>query len=124
MNEHEKDIFDKIPDDQMETVSGGKTTLSHILPKPITSNRGKYSSGETPKYSVGQRLKIQCEYRSRTTKVSCEVLSVSSTRNCGIFYKEFGYQIKILDPIGGSSPALNLLGKIFNDVYESCLYEN
>lgn len=118
MNENNKNIPIDVADNQLEDVTGGMSSWS--TPDFVTSNNSRYSSGSSPKYSVGQRLKIVCRYMGTDHKVSCVVLSVSSNPNCGIFYKEFGYTVKVTQSLRD----VPLEGAICEDVYESCLYEN
>lgn len=111
-----KDILNNVSDNQLEEVSGGGTHSA--FPKIITRNLSNYKSGDTPKYQAGQELKIACRVLNTTVKISCQVLSVSATANCGMFYKEFGYKVRILESVMGL-----FKDNIFDDVYESCLYE-
>lgn len=118
MNENNKNIPDNVSDNQLESVTGGMSSWS--TPNFVTSNNSHYSSGSTPKYSVGQRLKIVCRYMGTDHKLNCDVIAVSSTPNCGIFYKEFGYNVRVTQSLRN----VPLEGTICEGVYESCLYEN
>lgn len=110
-----KDILNNVSDNQLEDVSGGSNVA---FPKIITSNRSNYRSGDTPRYFAGQELKIACRVLNTTVKISCLVLAVSATADCGLYYKEFGYKVRILESVMGL-----FKDSIYDDVYESCLYE-
>lgn len=118
MNEENKITLSDVPEEKLEDVAGGM-----IPPVPsytvITTNHSRYSSGDTPKYYVGQHVKVFCSTPTGKVKLSCVILGVSSTANCGTFCKEFGYRIQITEAANG-----HLDGKICVGVYESCLYEN
>ena len=92
MENKNENITNKLEDQQLEDVAGGSEqdyeTTPHI------TNRSKYSSGDTPKYAVGQRLKIAAG--DSYVKIPCEVLSVSESATGGFWYKEFVYSIVIL----------------------------
>ena len=111
----------KLTDQQLKNVAGGVFESLDIYVH--TTNNSKYTSGETPKYMVGQELRIEVD--TAHTRIPCEVLSVSETKTGGWVYKEFVYSVKIL-PFSLSNKANleTLIGKTYDDVYESCLFEN
>lgn len=119
MNENNKIIPDTISDQQMEEIVGGIS--ADRIPQIKTKNSSRYSSGETPKYSVGQRLAIECYYMGHNLKLPCIVLSVSETATGGSFCKEFVYSIEmdVLDV----EPYKVFQGMVCQNVFESCLYE-
>lgn len=115
MNENEKTLIEEIQEGQLEDISGGSRTAGYF--EVISRNSDCVASGATPKYRVGQQLFIFCRFKGAAAiKVPCEVIDVSSTANCGIRYKEFGYKIRFL--------STELAGKTYSNVYENCLYEN
>ena len=106
---------EKLTDQQLENVAGGAI-------KVYTDNDSKYESGDTPKYKVGQRLNIEADFSH--TRIPCEVLSVSNSKTGGWIYKEFVYSVVILPFRHSFRPKFEaLIGKVYDDVYESCLFE-
>lgn len=122
MENKNENMSNRLPDQQLQDVAGGFAQSSSI--SVITDNFGKYSSGDTPKYAVGQHLEIAAgPYGNAHTRIPCEVLSVSETATGGYFYKEFVYSVVILPfslPLMKEYEAF--VGKVYDDVYESCLY--
>ena len=110
----------RLEDQQLEDVAGG--SKQDYVTTPHITNRSKYTSGDTPKYAVGQRLKIAAG--DSYVKIPCEVLSVSESATGGFWYKEFVYSIVILPFKHPFRPKFEeLIGEEYNGVYESCLYE-
>lgn len=120
MNENDKKVWNDISDQQLEEIVGGIVTSR--VPVIKKENSSFYSSGDTPKYSVGQRVGIECTYMNSTFKIPCIVLSVSEAATGGIFCKEFVYSVEITPP-SSAEPLKILQGKVYDSVYESCLYE-
>ena len=122
MENKNENMSNKLPDQQLQDVAGGFAQSSPI--SVVTHNFDKYSSGDTPKYAVGQHLEIAAGlYGEAHTRIPCEVLSVSETATGGYFYKEFVYSVVILPfslPLMKEYEAF--VGKVYDDVYESCLY--
>lgn len=119
MEKNNENMVNKLSDQEMEDVSGDVFDQTIDV---ITWNTGNnYRSGDTPKYKVGQTLGIQAEYRTTYTKLPCMVLSVSESPTGGIFNKEFVYSVKILRV--GPPTFRELEGKVYDGVYESCLYD-
>ena len=115
MENKNENITNKLEDQQLEDVAGG-------APIVYTINSSEYTSGDTPKYAVGQHLKIEADFTH--TRIPCEVLSVSEEKTGGWIYKEFVYSVKILPFPGSYKPKLqSLIGKEYTEVYESCLFE-
>lgn len=124
MNENNKSEQNRVADQQLEEIVGGygaDSSSGNNIPKVITCNKSKYSSGDFPKYTVGQRLTIECTCHGIKVKLPCEVLSVSETATGGFWYKEFVYSIKMMDVCLEAFSILS--GKVYQSVYESCLYE-
>lgn len=122
MENKNENMSNRLPDQQLQDVAGGYRT-SGIL-SVVTENFSKYSSGDTPKYAVGQHLEIAAgPHGDAHTRIPCEVLSVSETKTGGYFYKEFVYSVVIL-PF--SLPFMKgyeaFVGEVYDGVYESCLY--
>ena len=123
MNDNNEKNLNNVPDNQLEDITGGNNlgpmpiSASQIVPVPIISNYGTYSSGDTPKYQVGQQLGIKYRFRGEILMVRCMVLSVSQGADLGVFCEEFGYTVEILSEI-----APGFKGKVVENVYESCLY--
>ncbi len=105
----------RLDDQRLEDVAGG-------APRVYTQNTSEYTSGDTPKYAVGQHVEIEAS--ASHTKIPCEVLSVSETKSGGWIYKEFVYSVVILPFKHSFRPEFeSLIGKVYDDVYESCLFE-
>ena len=118
MENKNENITNKLTDQQLEDVAGGHITYITVH----TDNDSKYTSGDTPKYAVGQHLKIEADITH--TRIPCEVLSVSETKSGGWIYKEFVYSVVILPFKHSFRPEFeSLIGKVYDDVYESCLFE-
>ena len=121
MENKNENMSNRLPDQQLQDVAGGYRTSSIL--SVVTDNFDKYSSGDTPKYAVGQHLEIEAGQYGTYIKIPCEVLSVSETKTGGYFYKEFVYSVVILPfslPLMKEYEAF--VGKVYDDVYESCLY--
>lgn len=122
MSENNKIGLNAINDQQLEEIVGGYTNKLDNSPHVITYNRGTYSSGDFPKYAVGQRVQIECSHnRGCRTKIPCIILSVSEAATGGVIYKEFLYSVEIMPP--SIKPFYELKGTICDSVYESCLYD-
>ena len=113
MENKNENITNKLEDQQLEDVAGGISVY--------TQNTSEYTSGDTPKYAVGQHVEIEAS--ASHTKIPCEVLSVSETKSGGWIYKEFVYSVVILPFKHSFRPEFeSLIGKVYDDVYESCLF--
>ena len=111
-----------LPEEILEEVSGGYIGRNDSV-LPVKSNNSLYSSGDTPKYCVGQRVGLRFLVYSATglqgnTTAACSVVGISETKDCGTFCKEFGYTVELLENIGKAN-----IGTRYDGVYESCLYE-
>lgn len=113
----------RLSDDVLYSVSGG-TSLQNERGEEIkegrfiTSTLSNYSSGEFPKYSAGELVKIK--WRIGTdAEILCnsEVVSVSEDRNGGLLFRKFTYSVRIL-----SCPNSDMIGLIEANVHENCLY--
>lgn len=79
----------------------------------VTQNSSLYKSGDTPKFKVGDFVKVEY-YASATGNnpwVTFLVTGVSSTRNGGEYFKEFTYTVM---KVGAHD-------EVLKNVYESCL---
>ena len=105
-----------LSDSELSEVSGGAAVF-------CTKNSSFYSSGDVPKYHKGQRVFLQ--YKADLGglyDLTCIVEDVTETAECGTFYKEFGYTVKVISvPEGLSVVKHSLLGHVETGVYESCL---
>ena len=121
MENKNENMSNKLPEQQLQDVVGGYSQSNPVSVR--TDNFDKYSSGDTPKYAVGQHLEIEAGQYGTYIKIPCEVLSVSETATGGYFYKEFVYSVVIL-PFSFSfkKEYETLVGKVYDGVYESCLY--
>lgn len=120
-NEHMPQL---LSEDSLEKVAGG-----YIGPDtpvtPDTKNSSFYSSGNTPKYCVGQRVGLKFKYKAAyshdgydSVMAPCSVIGVSSTRDSGSICPEFSYTVELLVNVGNARR-----GTPYYGVYESCLYE-
>ena len=111
-----------LPEEILEEVSGGYIDRNdNVL--PIKGNDSFYSSGDTPKYCVGQRVGLRFRVCSAAGKLSnttaaCSVVGISETTDCGTFFKEFSYTVELLENVGRAR-----IGTQYDGIYESCLYE-
>ena len=117
MENKNENMTNELNDRQLKDVAGG--SAKNILIGVHTSSKLKYTGGDTPKYSVGQELKI--EAGADHVRIPCEVLSVSETKTGGLICKEFVYRVKITAVPNAAFEAY--VGRVYDDVYESCLYE-
>lgn len=112
MNEEK---FVSISDTSLDDVNGGVGMKTY--------NKSTYKSGDTPKFKKGDIVTIYYMDASGNDH-SCtgKILDVSSDKCCGSICPEFGYKVQI---ISVSMRALGLRkayeGKIYENVYESCL---
>ena len=122
MENKNENMTGKLSDQQLKDVSGGLLDVTHSGDEIViyTDNSSWYYSGDTPKYAVGQKLKIQVR-QNRHHYMPCKVLSVSETKTGGLICKEFVYRVKITAVPNAAFEAF--VGKVYDDVYESCLYE-
>ena len=125
----------KLTEQELENVNGGY----YFGEKAITTNSLHVSSGDTPKYHEGQTVYIKYEvfegnvnwtgkFKSKKVECTCKcvVTGVSETKNCGLAYKEYGYDVRVVGgchSFGGYAITAGLVGKVYTGVYESCLYE-
>ena len=113
----------QISDDDLLEVSGGSTIQDErgIEVKEgrfVTSRLTNYSSGEFPKYSAGDLVKIKWHI-STELEVLCdaEIIGVSDSKNSGLLFRKYTYSVKIL-----SCPNSDMVGLIEAGVHENCLY--
>ena len=112
-----------LSDDDLREVSGGSTIQDErgIEVKEgrfVTSRLTNYSSGEFPKYSAGDLVKIKWHI-STELEVLCdaEIIGVSDSKNSGLLFRKYTYSVKIL-----SCPNSDMVGLIEAGVHENCLY--
>ncbi len=120
-NEKEKNVLNPISEQTLETIVGGHSnghSLDNVTILHVKSD-DFYKSGDTPKYSKGQHVWIEYRYQNQTNRVSCKIVDVTKTPELGLFRKEFGYIIELLENIPGYPK-----GTVRPEVYESRIYEN
>ena len=110
-------------DDELFEVSGGSTIQDErgVEVKEgrfITSKLTNYSSGDFPRFSVGDMVKIKWHVCSEL-EVLCnaEIMGVSDAKSSGLLFRKYAYSVKIL-----SCPNSDLIGLIEEGVHENCLY--
>ena len=115
-------MTNKLQDKELEDVAGGLAAggRNENEIEIFTDNSSTYSSGDTPKYAVGQELKLRAK-NIQYHYLTCSVLGVSETKTGGLICKEFVYKVKITAVPNATFEAF--VGKVYDDVYESCLYE-
>ena len=123
MNLKNKPDFFHLTDDDLLEVSGGSSIQDErgIEVKEgrfITSRLTNYSSGEFPKYSVGDIVKIKWHISTELEDMcNAEVLGVSDSKSSGLLFRKYTYSVKIL-----SCPNSDMIGLIETGVHENCLY--
>lgn len=97
-----------VPEEDLESVAGGGG------PGYQTTNRSTYSSGDYPRYKIGDRVEVKyvpVRFPQNERWMPFIVTGVSSTKNGGTFCKEFTYTLKsVYDD-----------STVLTDVYESCI---
>ena len=124
MFSHNKLQFFSIADEELTQIAGGSSSILNEQGLEIkegcfvTSTLASYTSGDAPKFSVGDPVKIKWHISS-DTEVMCnaEVIGVSSKRDGGFLFHKFTYSVKIL-----TCPNSDLVGMIESNVHENCLY--
>ena len=121
MENKNENMTGKLQDKELEDVAGGLAAggRNENEIEIYTDNSSTYSSGDTPKYAVGQELKIRAK-NVNYHYLTCSVLNVSETKTGGLICKEFVYRVKITAVPNATFEAF--VGKVYDDVYESCLY--
>lgn len=118
-----KDHIARLSDDDLLHVSGGRSIQDEQGEKIregrfVTSSLSNYSSGEFPKYSVGDFVKIKWRIgMDMEVPCSAEILGISESRNGGLLFRKYTYSVRIL-----SCPNSGLIGTIETDVHENCLF--
>ena len=123
MFSHNKLQFFSVSDEELAQISGGSSSildeqgLEIKEGRFITSTLAGYTSGDVPKFSVGEPVKIKWHISS-DTEVMCnaEVIGVSSKKG-GFLFQKFTYSVKIL-----TCPNSDMVGMIEPSVHENCLY--
>ena len=113
----------RLSDDDLLNVSGGTTVQNERGEEVkegrlITSTLSNYSSGEFPRYSVGDLVKIKWHISS-SLDVLCnaEVVGISENKDGGLLFRKFTYSVRIL-----SCPNSDMIGLIEPNVHENCLF--
>lgn len=113
-----------IADEELLQISGGSSSildeqgLEIKEGRFITSTFAGYTSGNTPKFSVGDPVKIKWQISSNL-EVLCdaEVTGVSANKDGGLLFQKYTYSVKIL-----TCPNSDMLGMIESNVHENCLF--
>ena len=121
MENQNENMTGKLQDKELEDVAGGLAAggRNENEIEIYTDNSSTYSSGDTPKYAVGQELKLRAQ-NIQYHYLTCSVLGVNETKTGGLICKEFVYRVKITAVPNATFEAF--VGKVYDDVYESCLY--
>ena len=121
MENKNENMTNKLQDKELEDVAGGLAVGGRNENEIViyTENSSTYSSGDTPKYAVGQELKLRAK-NIQYHYLTCSVLGVSETKTGGLICKEFVYRVKITAVPNATFEAF--VGKVYDGVYESCLY--
>ena len=106
-----------LSDSELSEVSGGASG------RFLTTNSKWSSSDDVPKYHEGQRVILQYRVNpGELFNLTCIVKSVTETAECGDYFKEFGYTVKVISVPDGLRVVQNsLVGHVETGVYESCL---
>lgn len=97
-----------VSEEELGNVAGGSG------PGYQTTNSSTYSSGDIPKYRIGDSVLVKyipIRFPQNKRWMPFFVTGVSSTKNGGVFCKEFTYSLK--SAYEG--------GTVLTDVYESCI---
>lgn len=88
----------------------------------FTQNLSLYSSGDTPKYKIGETVKIDWARTPAHDRMEtlCKITGVSATKNGGTYCKEYTYTVQTIPTPSG---VLSKSETVYN-VYESCLRRN
>lgn len=98
----------KITEEELEMVTGGSK------PGYQTTNSSTYSSGDMPKYKIGDKVLVKyipLHFANREIWQPFRVTGVSSSKDGGVICKEYTYTLEF-DGDGDS---------VLTGVYESCL---
>ena len=114
----------RLSDDDLLPVSGGSSTVLDdrgVEVKEgrfITSTFSNYNSGEFPKYSIGDSVKIKWRINTETDVLCNAVIAgISDGRNAGLLFRKYTYSVRIL-----SCPNSDMIGLIESGVHENCLF--
>lgn len=100
-------------DAELDQVTGGSTIVS--------SGIAGYVSGDTPKWVVGDVLRVKyCEADGRDCRAKCRVMSVSDSKTAGPSGAEYAYTVMIVWLPASCSAASTDIGKMYT-LSESCL---
>lgn len=112
-----------LSDDDLLSVTGGVTIQNEREEEVkegrfITSKFATYSSGDLPRYSAGDFVKIKWRMASEP-EILCnaEIIGVSEEKSCGILFRKYTYSVKIL-----SCPNSDMICMVETDVHENCLF--
>ena len=113
----------QLSDDDLLGVSGGSSIRNERGEEIkegrfITSTLSNYSSGGTPKYSVGDLVTIKWRIGvDMEIPCSAEVVGISDSRDGGLLFRKYTYSVRIL-----SCPNSDVIGLTVSDVHENCLF--
>ena len=123
MGSENKMQFMPLSDDILQSVSGGGGIQYERGDHGnegcfINAKLAGYRSGELPRYSVGEMVKIVWHV-CNTMDVLCnaQVMGISDSKDGGILFRQYTYSVKIL-----SCPNSSMIGLMQNNVHENCLY--
>ena len=112
----------QLSDDDLLNISGGVTVQNERGEELkegrfITSKLTSYSSGDLPKFNIGDSVKIKWRI-ANDLEILCraEVMGVSDSKSGGILFRKYTYSVKIL-----TCPNTDMIGMIETDVHENCL---
>ena len=111
-----------LSDDELLRVSGGSVIQSEQGEEIkegrfVTSTLSSYSSGEFPKYSVGDHVKIKWHISSKLDVLcDAEIMGISEGRG-GLLFRQYTYSVRIL-----SCPNSDMVGLLEPNVHEDCLF--
>lgn len=97
-----------VSEENLESITGGNSPGYQI------TNSSTYSSGNAPKYKVGDKVEVKyipLHFSQNERWLSFYVTDVSTEKNGGLLCKEFTYSLK--DTGEGN--------RVLTGVYESCM---
>ena len=112
----------QLQDDELLAVSGGISLQNEMGDEVkegrfVTSTFSNYASGELPRFSIGDLVKINWKVNSQlTVPCNAEVMGISNSRNAGLMFRRYTYCVRIR-----SCPNSDMVGTIETGVHENCL---
>ena len=112
-----------LADEDLGQISGGNNVIMDERGVEIREGRfvtytlTSYASGDSPKFSVGESVKIKWKISADLeTMCDAEVIGISDGKDGGLLFRRYTYSVRIL-----SCPNSDMIGQIETEVHENCL---